>query len=69
MHLLLLGKTISNFYTTNEILLNKNVFIVLNVEIDGNQVFLARSFNSPKHGYTLHDTSLTFNLEEWKKLV
>lgn len=64
----LLGKTISNFYTTNEILLNKNVFIVLNVEIDGNQVFLARSFNSPKHGYTLHDTSLTFNLEEWKKV-
>lgn len=41
----------------------------MNVEIDGNQVFLARSFNSPKHGYTLHDTSLTFNLEEWKKLV
>ncbi|MCY8836561.1 DUF2326 domain-containing protein [Bacillus atrophaeus] len=64
----LLGKTISNFYTTNEKLLNENIFIALKVDIDGNQMFLARSFNSPKNGYTLHGKSLSFHLDEWKKV-
>ncbi|MGG0460276.1 DUF2326 domain-containing protein [Priestia aryabhattai] len=63
----LLGKSISSFYATNEKLLNNNIFIVLKVKIDGKQMYLARSFNSPKNGYTLYDESLSLNLDKWKK--
>ncbi|MBR0621883.1 DUF2326 domain-containing protein [Bacillus pumilus] len=64
----LLGKTIPTFYQTNEKLLRKNIFIALKVNVHGNQMFLARYFNSPKNGYILYEKSVSFHLDDWEKL-
>ncbi|PGZ33584.1 hypothetical protein COE50_10905 [Bacillus anthracis] len=65
----LLGKTISNYYANNEIILQKNIFIALEININDNHLFLGRSFNNPKYGYILEGSNeLVMEIEEWKKV-
>ena len=47
---MLLGKSISNYYENNVILIERNPFIVLEVEVRGETIFLGRLFTStPGH--------------------
>lgn len=65
----LLGKTIPNYYSNNEILLKKDIFIALDIRFNDNKVFLGRSFNSPRNGYILESSEVPTNkIEEWKKV-
>lgn len=64
----LLGKGISNYYANNEILIKKNIFIALKVEIKQNIFYLGRSFNNTKYGYILESTTLSLNIEDWRKV-
>lgn len=65
----LLGKGITPYYSNNEILLQKNIFIALKVRIGEDILFLGRSFTNPRFGYFLEGMeTLCFDIEAWKKL-
>ncbi|TKH06147.1 DUF2326 domain-containing protein, partial [Peribacillus simplex] len=64
----LLGKTISSYYSNNEILLEKNIFIALEVKLNDEILFLGRSFNNPRYGYILDSKELSLNLNDWMKI-
>lgn len=64
----LLGKSFTNYYSNNEVLLQKNLFIALKVKVGEDVVFLARSFNNPKYGYSLEGLeTLCFEIDKWQK--
>lgn len=64
----LLGKTIPSYYSNNEVLLNKNIFIILEVKANDNKLFVGRSFNSPRNGYILESEQLLLTIDDWKKV-
>ncbi|UPJ18594.1 DUF2326 domain-containing protein [Bacillus cereus] len=62
----LLGKEIHKYYTDNPILINKEIFLVLEVNSNGRTMFLGRHINTPEKGYVLFDNKINYNLSEWK---
>ncbi|WHY71244.1 DUF2326 domain-containing protein [Fictibacillus enclensis] len=64
----LLGKTIPTYYSNNEILLKKDIFIALQIKYKDRILFLGRSFNNPRYGYTLEHMRPALLIEEWKKI-
>ncbi|HFJ9509000.1 DUF2326 domain-containing protein [Bacillus cereus group sp. Bce033] len=65
---MLLGKSISPYYEKNVNLIEKNLFIILEIEMKNQDVFLGRAFNSPRYGYILRTGSISFDISEWEKL-
>ena len=64
---MLLGKSISNYYENNVILIERNPFIVLEVEVRGETIFLGRLFTSPRNGYILRLEKVSFDINDWEK--
>jgi uncharacterized protein YydD (DUF2326 family) len=62
-----LGRSISKFYLNNSILLQKNIVIILKIDVQGTVVYLARAFNTPRHGYVLINQELDLNIGMWDK--
>lgn len=65
---MLLGKSISNYYENNVILIERNPFIVLEVEVRGETIFLGRLFTSPRNGYILRLEKVSFDINDWEKI-
>ncbi|PFC44084.1 hypothetical protein CN282_18380, partial [Bacillus thuringiensis] len=65
---MLLGKSISNYYENNVILIERNLFIVLEVEVHGETIFLGRLFTSPRNGYILRLEKVSFDINDWEKI-
>lgn len=63
----LLGRSISTHYANSTQLLERNIYIILKVEIDKSDTFLCRLFNDPKNAYILSNSELSFSLEKWEK--
>lgn len=63
----LLGEKINTYYRNNKILLNKEILIILEVDVNGSTCFLARHFISPDKGYILYDNNINFDLKNWKE--
>ncbi|MCG1024036.1 DUF2326 domain-containing protein [Sutcliffiella horikoshii] len=61
----LLGGSCPNDFKGKEALINKDIFLILQVIKDGENVFLGRLINQPDIGYVLYSNSLTFDLGQW----
>lgn len=66
----LLGRNISSHYQNNSQLLEKNIYIILKVKVNDDDIFLCRAFNDPKNAYILKgikDSNIDFDLMNWEK--
>ncbi|MBQ4901250.1 DUF2326 domain-containing protein [Paenibacillus sp. Marseille-P2973] len=61
---MLLGKSISKQYENNEILIEKDIMIVLKTIVNADTIFLARLFNSPKKGYSIR-SEISYDISKW----
>lgn len=66
----LLGKTISDYYSHNSVLLNKNIFIALKIKTaNGDTLYLGRSFIDIRNGYVLRGAKEASNdINDWKRI-
>lgn len=64
----LLGKTISQSYELNPIIIHHSIFLVLKVEINGEIMYLGRHINIPKKGFIFRTDEISFDLQEWESL-
>lgn len=62
---MLLGKSITKHYENNEILIEKDIMIILKVSVSEDTIFLARLFNSPKKGYSIQSSEVTYDITKW----
>lgn len=62
----LLGREIDAYYRNNKILLNKEILIILEVDLNGVGCFLARYFNNPDKGYILYGNDINYDLNTWE---
>lgn len=61
----LLGGSCPNDFKGKDSLISKDIFLILNVSKNGENVFLGRLVNQPEEGYILYSDSLTFDLSQW----
>ncbi|MGS2751313.1 DUF2326 domain-containing protein [Bacillus zanthoxyli] len=62
----LLGKEIHKYYTENITLINKEIFLILEIISNGTTIFLGRHINTPDKGYVLLDNKINYDLTNWE---
>ncbi|MGA3601236.1 DUF2326 domain-containing protein [Lysinibacillus agricola] len=63
----LLGRTIPTYYQNSPQLLEKDVYLILEITSDEESIYLCRTFNEPKVGYTLLGKVLELDLSAWTR--
>lgn len=62
---MLLGKSIPKQYENNDIIIEKDIMIILKIRVNEDTIFIARMFNSPKKGYSIKSSEISYDINDW----